>query len=960
MSLEVGAEVVSATYGQKGIGKIIKKTDVFGETYCELLFVRTKEIKQVPLSDLRPLREPIDLIFSGKACPTHEFLLVLINKQIQSYLTQKGLLAVENFKIIPLPHQILAVNFLVEQFKPRCLFADEVGLGKTIEAALAYEELTLRNMVKRVLVIAPAGLTRQWRDEFLFKFGEEFQIFDSQTFKVLKSLHGESSNPWMLYDRVITSMDFVKPRKVDAKMSLRERERREQHNHQVFQGIVQANWDIVIIDEAHKLSKKEHTGETARFKLGSTLAESVPIFLLLTATPHQGDSEKFMHLLSLIDPHRFYGPEQLTPENVKQVTVRNRKRAAIDFQRHVLFKQRITSIKEIERTTEESQIEIELYNAITEYVTKYYKIAERENNRAFIFLLMLYQRMVSSSSKAIHDSLQKRLDTLRTLLKNSELNQEEVEIQDIDEMDSQTLFEEISSKTILPRELSDVKAEIAILERCLSIALRAWKGRSDEKVKPVIEIINEVIKRENNPSTKFLIFTEFISTQKYVGNILEVYGYKVAYINGKMAQNERILEKKKFSRDHQIMISTDAGGEGINLQFCHVVINYDLPWNPMKIEQRIGRVDRIGQQCDVLVFNLILKDTIEQHVRKILERKLLLIAEEFGEDKMNDILTALHDDFDFDKIFVDALAQKQTETGELERLSEEIYQRAKQILEKDEILLPFTSVDVEDIEARIVDSPTRKIRLFVEAFLKTHGLELAEYRKRPGVYYFQCPAILQGLPRQFKDVVFDRSLAVNDESLELLGIKNRFIRAAMRRVETTQFETQTGSLKVESTGHATDGLLACFEIHFQNSLGHHKLYVQPIFIDDKGCYLEDVSSLFEHPESLQISTVTPALDKEKYRELLKCAWQQIEVIMYNTFQKEKLDVIRKLEKQKEKLMRYYTDKEAAISKIAIDNIRESKRRELREQQSKELKELRIGRDLIPTIRLVQLAVVKLR
>lgn len=958
--MEIGTEVVSTTYRQKGIGKIINKTNIFGETYCEVFFTSTKESIQVPLSNLRPLKQPLDILFSGVTCSTHEFLLAILSKQIQSCLTQKGLLAVNNFKIIPLPHQILAVDFFVEQFKPRCLFADEVGLGKTIEAALAYEELALRNMVKRVLVIAPAGLTRQWRDEFLFKFGEDLHIFDSQTFKALKSLHAQSRNPWTLFDRVITSMDFIKPRKVGAKMSPRERERQEQHNREVFQGIVEANWDMVIIDEAHKLSKKEHTGETARFKLGRAVAESVPIFLLLTATPHQGDSEKFMHLLSLIDPHRFYDLEQLTPENVKQVTVRNKKRAAIDFQGRTLFKHRITSIKEIERTSKECQIEIALYDAITEYVTDYYKLAEKEKNQPFIFLLMLYQRMVSSSSKAIYVALQKRINTLRTLLEKPYLSRENAEVQDIDEVDSQTIYEGLSSKIIAPKELSDVKAELAILEHCLDIARRAWKGRRDEKTKHIIEIINEVIKRENNPSTKFLIFTEFISTQKYIGEVLESYGYEVAYLNGKMDQNERIREKKKFSEDYQILISTDAGGEGINLQFCRVVINYDLPWNPMKIEQRIGRVDRIGQEHEVLVFNLVLKNTIEQHVRSILEKKLRLIAEEFGEDKMNDILTALHDDFDFDKICVDALVQKQTETGELDRLAEEIHHRARQILKKDELLLPFTLVDVDGIEARIVGFPSEKIRFFVAAYLKTHGLELAEYRQHPGVYYFKCPEVFQDFPKQFTGVVFDRSLAVNDESLEFFGIKNPFIRAAMQHVETTHFGAQVASIKVENSGYAAQGLLAYFEIHFQNGLSHDKMYVQPIFIDENGSYSKEISSLFENPESLHISPLTPIIDKAKYRELFKRAQEEVEAIMYDTFQKEKLDSVNRLDKQKEKLTRYYRNKEAAINRIAIDNIRESKRRELREQYPKDLEALNRARNLIPIIRLIQLAAVKLQ
>ncbi|WNZ30026.1 MAG: DEAD/DEAH box helicase family protein [Candidatus Bathyarchaeota archaeon] len=960
--MEIGSFVRSKAYKEKGLGRVIDEKQLFGQQFCEVYFYQANETLRLPVADLKPEKSALDAVIKGEAHTPEEFFLLLVNKQIKSYLTQQGLLAPNNFRIIPLPHQLIAVNSVIEHFRPRCLFADEVGLGKTIEAALVYEELALRNIVKRVLVIAPAGLTTQWKDEMLFKFGEEFRIINSQSFKTLKELYGQNTNPWALYDKIITSIDFVKPRKITATLSPNHRQAREEHNSQVSEALTNANWDMVIIDEAHKLSKKEHTGETARYKIAYDLAQSVPVLLLLTATPHQGDSEKFLHLLALLDPYRFYSIDQLTPENVKQIAIRNSKRAAVDYDRKLLFKPRVTTLKEISRTKLENKIELELYHEVSEYVKNYYKLAERENNHAFIFLLLLYQRMVSSSSKAVYHSLKGRLENLRASILNLQcLPSQENLNDDFEEQDTQTIYEKLTHQKIELNDIEAVKAEIKILEKCVNLALRAWQGRQDEKIKQVIQIINETIRRENNPALKFLIFTEFIWTQEYLGNTLEAHRYKVAYINGKMTQEERLLQKSKFSKDHQILISTDAGGEGINLQFCHVIINYDLPWNPMKIEQRIGRIDRIGQENTVIAINLVLKDTIEEHVRSILEKKLQKIADEFGEDKVRDILSTLQDDFDFDKIFLRTLIKDKEQTEEIERITDEICDKAKEILQKDNMLLPFSDLDLGDLKEKITHFSPRKTLFLIDKFLMTHGRALVENQKVPGLYYFKCPEIFPEYPKEFKDVAFDRRVVLNDESIELFTVRNPFVKTVLKYIEN-KFPTEiASSFTVTNSKHNSEGILACFEIIFDNNYGYKRKFIEPIFVEKHGTINNEISQIFNYPEMLHfIPEVSFTLNRNQTEDLFQTALKEIETKMYQTYQKEKTILLTKLQKEREALSQFYSDKENAIDKIAIENIRKAKRVELQKQKQEDLHLISVKSTLIPQIRLFELAMVELK
>ncbi len=730
--------------------RVVGLTELFGQRYADVFIEPDGPVRRVPLAELRPLADPLAALGGslhpgsrgGQTIPAPLFLARLAAHQLAAMLTQGGVLLAANFRVTPLPHQVLAVDFVLGQFRPRAMIADEVGLGKTIEAAMVYEELKLRHQARRVLVVVPAGLTRQWQDELVQKFGEGFVVYDRALVSALREIHGQETNLWTLHDQVITSLDFVKPQRARPDLSQRERARREAHNQRIFQDIVEAGWDMAIFDEAHKLSKHADGSETARYRVGEALAQAVPVFLLLTATPHQGDAARFLHLLNLVDPYAFNQVTDLHPDRVGAVVWRTRKRAAVDGQGRRLFKQRLTDVYPVDRSGPEHALERELCDAVTGYVRDNYNRAMGRGDRAFGFLMMLFQRLVTSSTQAIYEALRKRLEKLRALQAVLEQVNHSGRATEFDEEaatddDAQDVLDELLDVPGVVDGAGLVQ-EIAIIERLLDLARRARTGH-DAKMAALLDIIDEVCRREGDPKTKFLIFTEFVATQAAIRQTLEGMGYQVAVINGRQKLDERVAARQAFAGEAQFLVSTDAGGEGINLQFCHVMVNYDLPWNPMKLEQRIGRLDRIGQAHDVLVLNLLIQDSVERRVRQVLEAKLELIRQQYGEDKLADILSTLQDEFNFDRLYMDALLQRQAEAAQLERVAQQIYERALEVLEQDELLLPQVQARMEDYRERLVEVSQERVKAMLFGYLAAYGEALHEYSRRPGVYYFDLP-----------------------------------------------------------------------------------------------------------------------------------------------------------------------------------------------------------------------------
>lgn len=538
--------------------------------------------------------------------------------------------------IIPLPHQLHVLNRAMETNNIRYILADEVGLGKTIEAGMIIRELKSRGLVSRILVVCPTGLVTQWASEMQEKFHEKFQVILPSDYDTIRRLT-DNDDVYGQFDQVISPMDSIKPIEKHAGWS---EEKIEKYNEERIYSIINSGWDLIIIDEAHRVAGS--SGEVARYKLGNLLAQASPYLLLLSATPHNGKTEPFLRLIRLLDADAFPNAKSIVREQVAPFLIRTEKREAIDNNGNLLFKNRITHLVTIS-WDERNNLQRELYEMVSSYVAKTYNKAlrNRKKNMCLIFLLIIMQRMVTSSTAAIRQSLERRLNVLleqRTCVGN--LREE-----DLDELNIEDGVEDALEAISLDMEL-----EIEELKQIISLAKQAQFQNQDAKVEPLLNEIDAILSEDR--TQKVIIFTEFVATQTYLQELLVNRGYTVTILNGGMSIDERNAAMQEFKTSTSIFISTDAGGEGLNLQFANIIINYDLPWNPMKIEQRCGRVDRIGQQRDVHIYNFIVGETVENRVRKVLEEKLSVILKEMGVDKYFDVLDSEVAECDFTDVYM--------------------------------------------------------------------------------------------------------------------------------------------------------------------------------------------------------------------------------------------------------------------------------------------------------------------
>lgn len=541
--------------------------------------------------------------------------------------------------IIPLPHQTHVLNRALSGNNIRYILADEVGLGKTIEAGLIIKELKTRGLIKRVLVVCPKGLVTQWGMEMEEKFNEKFVTILPEEYETIRKLT-DCDNVYTQFDQVISPMDAIKPIERRAGWS---EEDIEEYNEERIYSVINSGWDLVVIDEAHRVAGS--SGEVARHKLGGLLASASPYLLLLTATPHNGKTEPFLRLVRLVDEQAFPNFRAVVKEQVAPYLIRTEKREAIDNEGNKLFKNRFTKSVELNWDARHS-MQKELYELTTEYVAKGYNKAMRNRGKFMwlIFLLIMMQRLVTSSTAAIRTSLEKRIRVLE---------EQAFTINRLTEEEFLELELEENYEQVIGAVSADIHEEIAELSKIVMVAKQAEFQYTDVKVEPLIDIVDSLYTEDKN--RKVIIFTEFKATQSYISKLLREHNYTTSLLNGSLSIDERNAVVEEFRAETNILISTDAGGEGINFQFANVVINYDLPWNPMKIEQRIGRVDRIGQQRDVFVFNFILAETVENRVRTVLENKLALILKELGIDKYGDVMDSEISELNFTEAYLNSI-----------------------------------------------------------------------------------------------------------------------------------------------------------------------------------------------------------------------------------------------------------------------------------------------------------------
>ena len=787
--------------------------------------------------------------------------------------------------IIPLPHQLHVLNRAMETNNIRYILADEVGLGKTIEAGMIIRELKSRGLVSRILVVCPTGLVTQWASEMQEKFHEKFQVILPSDYDTIRRLT-DNDDVYGQFDQVISPMDSIKPIEKHAGWS---EEKVEKYNEERIYSIINSGWDLIIIDEAHRVAGS--SGEVARYKLGNLLAQASPYLLLLSATPHNGKTEPFLRLIRLLDADAFPNAKSIVREQVAPFLIRTEKREAIDNNGNLLFKNRIMHLVTIS-WDDRNNLQRELYEMVSSYVAKTYNKAlrNRKKNMCLIFLLIIMQRMVTSSTAAIRQSLERRLNVLleqRTCVGN--LREE-----DLDELNIEDGVEDALEAISLDMEL-----EIEEFQN------------QDAKVEPLLNEIDAILSEDR--TQKVIIFTEFVATQTYLQELLVNRDYTVTILNGGMSIDERNAAMQEFKTSTSIFISTDAGGEGLNLQFANIIINYDLPWNPMKIEQRCGRVDRIGQQRDVHIYNFIVGETVENRVREVLEEKLSVILKEMGVDKYSDVLDSEVAECDFTDVYMRSI-------GHASQVEKNLYPVEAEM--KQQLTNAQKYKDVIREEKDLTKLVGTESNFDVDSALRTM------------LTYYEC---WQGHdPR-----LIDR-ISIADEEI-------------------------TQHLKTELVQDRTAPLMSIQIDNFPNEEGYFMLWelsisekesgkrILPIFVNSAmllrpmaGKRIMDV--FLDGNSKLRVSSA-PNVDAEIYSKLEKSCMD----FAYDTFVELKEKQMQQNEESFKKYMYALELRQEAAEHIGIENIRRSRLQKLQKEKANIEAQHRKGSQVYPDFRLIMMA-----
>ena len=543
-------------------------------------------------------------------------------------------------RVDPLPHQLEAVyEHLLKLPSVRFLLADDAGAGKTIMAGLLIRELKLRGLIERVLVVCPANLSFQWQRELKEKFDEKFLVLKGSD---LRDQFGV--NQWMEQKQIITSLDLAK-------------------RTEILPGLRQVHWDMVIVDEAHRMSARDETHKSQRYRLGELLRDSSDHLLLLTATPHKGDPQNFTLFLQLLDRDAYADVSSINEAMKRRRApfyLRRTKEAMVHFperQSDGTWAAKPVFTKRITRTADfaiDGQ-EFKLYQKITRFVKRQSARAAVEVDnpraRAVGFLMSLYQRRLASSTFAMRRSLENRARRLEEGLKRAQelIRTAPPELPDMEELEEfedaeRERLERMLEAITLAGNADQVREEVVELQELAEEAKKVEGSGSEAKLGHLRKIMQEV-GFFDHPDQRLLIFTEFKDTLDHLMDQLKFWGFSVGCIHGGMKPGSRdelgsrLYTEQQFREGAiQVLVATEAAGEGINLQCCHILFNYDIPWNPNRLEQRMGRIHRYGQRYDCLIFNFVATNTIEG---RVLQRLL---------DKLQEIRDALDDDAVFNVV----------------------------------------------------------------------------------------------------------------------------------------------------------------------------------------------------------------------------------------------------------------------------------------------------------------------
>lgn len=823
-----------------GEGRVVALRTLGGREQVLVEFHASSERRWLPWTALQAITSPEvqarKLVRPGASPPitgsAERFRLRQLGRALTHWHGLTGTLA--QVDIDPLPHQIHLVHRILTSGTLSWMIADDVGLGKTIEVGLLLAASRARG-VRRVLLVVPAGLTRQWQGELRDRFGVRDAVVYGEDFTI--------SDPaqWRLYDTVIASMDRLKA---------------EQHLESVRQA---PHWDLVVFDEAHRLGRAQYglkLSASERYRLAQTLRAHTDDMLLLTGTPHQGRLDRFEALLELLRPGKVWREKiqnlRMQPELLSDLIIRNRKADVTDADGAFLFRGKVT--RSVTATLGEPERAFE--RAMAAYLRRGYA-ASRDARQpgsqtalAIGFVMTIYRKLAASSLAAIEGALRRRLDRLDGRLAEVTI-QSEAGVRPEEE---EGRLEEEAAVTggteFFPGERNDLQA---LIDEVSHLRSSEAKRRSLTE-----EVIPQIL--ADNPQERVLIFTEYRSTQEDLVRALSSFG-PVEVIHGGQKLDERRAAIDRFESGGQFLISTEAGGEGFNLQArCHLLINYDLPWNPMRLVQRVGRLYRYGQKETVVVLNMAQQGSLDDEILTQMYQRLETVARdlanvsgEYREGLHEDILGQLAAALDVTEILEQARGYSAERTQE--RLDEALG-RARDAARQQEALLKYASgFDPGAMKQELPLTPGH-LQAFVEGMFRHLQVEVREKTHDERVWSVRLPESVQQATelRLSLRVTFSRSLARRLRDVHLLGGDSPLLAHLFRTADNAGFKGQVAA-PVDLP------VTLCAELAWNDRLGR-RLHERFVAIGAVGLNTPDFAEFLLRPATDQdrSCTVLPAED----------------------------------------------------------------------------------------------------
>ena len=882
------------THAEFGDGVIIESAR---DGYARVFFPVGE--RQVPIAAIRVGLSPAEQILSGVAGTPERVRRAWLCYEAHALPLMESSPALTAAKVDLLPHQVVLTHRIATASPRRFLIADEVGLGKTIETALLLRELASRGELRRALIVVPAGLVNNWHRELNEVFHLNFEVFGSEG-----DVTDRKSNAFAKHDRLIASIDTLKRR-------ARVRRLREA-----------PTWDLVVFDEAHHLtaSRSGHKiRRTENYKLAEALKGHARDLLLLSATPHQGDHFRFWMLIQLLNPTLFSSPEDMVENRYRLNTVvfRRTKADACRSDGSPLFARRWVHTESFVM----SESERRFYEELLSYLQDGFALAQRQGNegRALGFVMTIFQKIAASSFAAVRRTLRRRL--LMLTLHEAILHDRELNIDSREQLHDEAkslIQEELGlgddpvSRSQVERMLADLKfrvvkrldAETLALTAdpygteyasanaeeaaasAVSLALPQERFRirglldvypdvQETKVGKLIDALGTLWRQ--NPDEKVVVFATYLGTVDLLGNEIEhAYpGQGVVVLRGGDHGRKLAAERRFRHKDGpRVLVCTAAGREGINLQFAKILFNFDLPWNPMDIEQRIGRIHRYGQNYTAQVYNLVLSDTIEGRIFLLLNDKLLEIAKTLGkvdeddniaEDLRSQVLGQLSERLSYDRLYQQALSDPQLRRTrlELEAALSNATEARKVVFELFQDLEGFSLDDYTPF-ADVTQSIDRLIR-FVTLAAEAENQCMA----RVGEDRYD----LRGQDGQTAvRFTSNRAQAREHQDLELLGLDHPVVNAALRR--WTEVSPHEVGVAVEGNGEGP-GVLSWWLVESRGTEGEQRIHLQALAVSCNGTRLPG----FERLEGALLHR-RPTAPFIEFNERLRILKEYLEPMLY--------------------------------------------------------------------------------